>query len=95
MSQSGKTLTIAKVLAHVGDPMNEKADTLANKLAQLPPEMHFMTLSHECLFSIIETQPRTWSPRLSRRLVQHLAMQRWATQSKVASQPGNLTERWL
>ena len=75
--------------------MNEKADTLVNKAAHLPPDMHFMTFSQECLFSIDETQPRAWSPHLSRRLVQHLAKQRWTTQAQVAGQSGNLTEQWL
>ena len=60
---------------------------MANKAARLPPAMP--------LFSIDETQPRAWFLHLSRRLVQHLAKQRWATQSQVAGQSGNLTERWL
>ena len=59
----GKTLTIAKIPGHAGDPMNEKADDLADRATYLPPDMQFMTFRHECLFSVAGDPPRPWSPQ--------------------------------
>ena len=92
----GKTLTIAKIPGHAGDPMNEKADDLADRATYLPPDMHFMTFRHECLFSVAGDPPRPWPPHVCKLLVQHFAQRQWTQQQqRDPLRKPNCTEAWL
>ena len=92
----GKTLTIAKIPGHAGDPMIEKADDLADRATYLPPDMHFMTFRHECLFSVAGDPPRPWSPHVCKLLVQHFAQRLWTQQQqRDPLRKPNCTEAWL
>ena len=69
---------------------------LLNRATYLPPDMHFMTFRHECLFSVAGDPPRPWSPHVCKLLVQHFAQRQWTQQlQRDPLRKPNCTEAWL
>ena len=91
VSKNGGTITIAKVIGHTGDPMNEAADAHADVATNLAPDTYFHLHSHECKISITGDIFKPWSPHLGKAIIQHVAAIRMGTERTTST----YTEKWL
>ena len=74
--QAGTMITIAKVKAHIGEFLNERADYLANLAALLPPEEELESNLEEeqCMIRISkDDQWHSWSTSFARLIRQRIA----------------------
>ena len=98
----GYNILLAKVKAHARDPLNERADQLADAAADLDPEED-ITIDHTyCRIKFSDSQWKVWSAPASKRVVQQVA--NWQLRAKLApdlrpdpvqTEPPPKSEEWL
>ena len=69
---NGQLIRLQKIKAHALEPLNERADELAEKASALPPD-EIPGEQFRCLLSLPGKEARSWSSALARSLVQLIA----------------------
>ena len=89
--RAGRSITLQKIKAHALEPLNERADELAEQAALLPPS-ELPGETSRCRLIINGQEPRSWSSALARAVVQIISEESLATSMDLAVQ-GNLVQR--
>ena len=71
-ASNGQTLQLQKIKAHALEPLNERADELAERATGLPPA-ELPRDQFRCLLTLPDQKPRSWSSSLAKALVQIVA----------------------
>ena len=99
----GTDISLVKIKAHVLDPLNEKADQLANEASNLPPSV-WSGETTICKFVVDDKDPQAWSSSISCALVQLVAKRQLVKLLTVTPVPDNYrhlaaplkkTEEWM